>query len=373
MTLIDPRITKQAKILVDYSLKVKPKDNVVIISDFEAKPLVLEIYKYLIKRKAGEVRLKFSNYEFEEAFFRNATKTQIEHFPEVEMEEMKKIDCYIRIGSSANLRGLTGVDAAKISSRTKTLRPILDYRVEKTRWVVTKYPTNAQAQEAGMSLSEYADFVYKAINGVDWVNLYRKQENLRKLVDRTSEVHIVGEGTDLRLNISGRKAVNSAGENNMPSGEVFTSVVENSPSGFITYTYPALFQGREFHSVKLEFKNGKVVKAQAEKGEADLNEILDTDKGARFIGELGIGNNFKIKRFTKDILFDEKIGGTIHIALGKGYKETKSANESAIHWDMIKDLRGGRRLGEASGPEGGELWFDDKLVQKNGRWLVLSK
>ena len=186
----------------------------------------------------------------------------------------------------------------------------------------------------------------------------KDQEKLRISVDKTKEVRIVGAETDLRLSIAARHAVSAVGEYNMPDGEVFTSVVEGSTQGFITFTYPAINIGREFHDIRLEFKGGKVVRATASKGEEDLNKILDTDKGARRIGEIGFGNNFKINRFTKDMLFDEKIGGTIHIALGRGYKETKSLNESAIHWDMIKDLR-----------EGGEIWFDDKLVQKNGRWL----
>jgi aminopeptidase len=210
-----------------------------------------------------------------------------------------------------------------------------------------------------MSLSDYEDFMFKVINDVDWKKLFKQQEKLRKLIDKTKKVQIKGPGTDLVLSIAGRKAVNSAGKNNMPSGEVFTSVVENSANGFISYSYPALYFGREFHDVYLEFKNGKVVKAKASKGEKDLNKILDMDRGARFIGELGIGNNDKIKKFTKDILFDEKIGGTVHIALGKGYKETLTRNKSTLHWDMIKDLR-----------QGGELWFDDKLVQKNGKWLI---
>lgn len=359
MSLVDPRVAKQAKILIDYSLKVKPGDNVIILSEFVGRPLVLELYKYLIKKRAGEVRLKFSDYEFSEAFYKNASISQIKHFPQIEMDETKSVDCYIRIGSPINTRGLTGIDQKRISQRAKVTRPILDYRVEKTRWVITKFPTNAQAQEANMSLSDYQDFVFSAINKVDWDKLYQQQEKLRKLIDKTSEVHLMGDETDLKLNIKGRKAVNSAGKNNMPSGEVFTSVIENSTSGFITYSFPAVYSGREFHSVKLEFKNGKVVRATAEKGEKDLNKILDTDKGARYIGELGFGNNYKIKRFTKDILFDEKIGGTIHIALGSGYKETLSKNKSAIHWDMIKDLR-----------KGGEIWFDDKLAQKDGKWVL---
>jgi len=359
MALIDPRVKKQAEILVDYSLKVKPGESVLIMSGFEAKPLVLEIYKKLLKQGAAEIKLRFSDYEFFEAFYKLASLKQINHFPKTLMEEMKSIDCYIGIGSTSNTRGLTGVDAEKMLARAKVIRPILNYRVDKTRWVITKFPTNAQAQEADMSLSDYEDFVFSAINEVDWKKKFREQEKLRKLIDKTSEVRIVGLKTDLRLGIAGRRAVNSAGENNMPSGEVFTSVIEDSANGYIAYTYPALYFGREYHDIRLEFKDGKVIKASASKGERDLNKILDMDRGARFIGELGIGNNYKIKRFTKDILFDEKIGGSIHLALGKGYKETLSKNKSALHWDMIKDLR-----------DGGELWFDDKLVQKNGRWFV---
>jgi aminopeptidase len=359
MALTDARIKKQARILVDYSLEVKPGENVAVISEFTAKPLVLEIYKLLVIRGANEIKLHFSDYEFTEAFYKLAKDVQIIHFPQSEMNETKAMDCYIRIGSPTNTRGLSGVDTEKVSQRAKVTRPILNWRVDKTRWVVTKFPTDAQAQEADMSLSEYEDFVFQAINGVDWHKKFKEQEKLRRRVDETSEVRIVGEGCDLRLGIVGRKAENAGGKFNMPDGEVFTSVVEKEANGYITFTYPALYLGREYGDVRLEFKGGKVIKATASKGERDLQKILNTDPGARIIGELGLGNNYNISRFTKDILFDEKIGGSIHLALGRGYKETLSKNESAIHWDMIKDLR-----------QGGEIWFDDKLVQKNGKWLI---
>ena len=358
MTLVDPRVRRQAQVLVDYSTKVKKGDNVILVADFEAKPLVLEIYKLLIKKGANEIKLHIGSYELSEIYYKNATNAQIKHFPQISMDEMKKMDCYIGVRSSTNTRGLTGVDAKRITKRSIVTRPITDWRVEKTRWVLTNFPTNAQAQEADMSLSDYSSFVFSAINKVDWKKQFKQQEKIRALIDKTSEVHIVGPGTDLRLNISGRKAENAGGEHNMPDGEVFTSVVEDSANGFISYTFPALYMGREYHDIRLEFKNGKVVIATASKGERDLNKILDTDPGARRIGELGFGNNYKIKRFTKDILFDEKIGGSIHIAVGKGYKETGSKNKSALHWDMIKDLR-----------LGGEIWFDDKLVQKDGKWV----
>ncbi|OGM18917.1 hypothetical protein A2686_03930 [Candidatus Woesebacteria bacterium RIFCSPHIGHO2_01_FULL_38_10] len=359
MTLLDPRVRKQARVLVKHSIKLRRKENVLIASDFSAKPLVLELYRQLVKAGAGEIRLHLDSYEFSEIYFKTASDEQIRLFPQVAMDEMKKMDCYIRIASSTNTRGLTGVDTGKITKRSKVIRPITDFRIEKTKWVVSRFPTEAQAQEADMSLSEYSDFVFNAINKVNWEEKFKEQEKLRKVIDLTKEVHIVGLETDLRLSIKGRKAENASGKYNMPDGEVFTSVVENSANGFITYSYPAIYLGREYRDIRLEFNNGKVVKAKAGKGEQDLNKILDMDSGARFIGELGFGNNFQIKRFTKDILFDEKIGGTIHIALGKGYKETGSKNESVLHWDMIKDLRGG-----------GEIRFDDKLVQKGGKWII---
>jgi aminopeptidase len=359
MSFVDPRITKQAEILVDYSLKFKKGENIIIISNFAAKPLVLELYKLLIKRGANEIRLQFSDYEFAETFLKNASMDQIKAFPKAEMREIKLMDCYIRIGAPINTRGLSGTDSKKQNERSRVLKPILDYRVEKTRWVVTKYPTDAQAQEADMSFDEYTDFIYRAINGVDWNKKFKEQEKLSKIVSHTKEVRIVGPETDLRLGKAGRSAENGGGDRNMPDGEVFTSVLENQANGYITYTYPALYQGKDFNKVRLEFKSGKVIRANAEKGEEDLNKILDMDKGSRTIGELGIGNNFQIQKFTKDILFDEKIGGSIHIALGRGYKETGSKNDSGLHWDMIKDLR-----------DGGELYFDGILVQKNGKWVV---
>ena len=357
--MVDPRVKKQAEILVNYSLKVKKGENVIVHGDIASKPLVLEIYKLLIKRGALEVRVHLDSYEFSEEFLKNASDPQLKHFPQSLMDEMMRMDCYIRVGSETNTRGLTNVDSKKLGLFAKTIRPITDYRVENTRWVVTRFPTEAQAQEADMSLSDYSDFVFDSINKVDWQKKFKEQETLRRLLDKTDKVHILGPETDLKLSIKGRKAENAYGTHNMPDGEVFTSVVENSVEGFITYTYPALYMGKEFHNIRLEFKGGKVVKATADKGEADLNRILDMDKGARFIGELGIGNNFAIKKFTKSILFDEKIGGSIHIALGKGYKETLSKNVSALHWDMIKDLR-----------QGGQLWFDDTKVQENGGWLI---
>ena len=357
--MTDSRTSKVAEILVDYSAKVKKGDRVAIRSDFSGLPLVTEIYRLCLKKGAREVRLHFGSYELDEIYAKNSTSGQRKAFPTLAMEEIKRIDCWFGIIATTNTRGLSGVDPKIFSETQKAYRPVSNWRVEKTRWALTLFPTHAQAQEADMSLSDYEDFVYQAITKVDWQKKYREQEKLRRLLDKTRTVRIVGEKTDLTLNIKGRKAENAAGKFNMPDGEVFTSVVENSAEGFITFSFPAIYLGREFHDVRLEFKKGRVVSATASKGERDLNKILDMDRGARRIGELGIGNNFKIGRFTKNILFDEKIGGSVHLALGKGYKETLSKNVSSLHWDMIKDLR-----------TSGGLYFDGKLVQDRGVWKI---
>ena len=367
MSLFDPRVSRLAKLLVN-CIEAKRGERAIIAADYAAKPLVKEVYKELLLAGASEIRV---HYDFEdqwsaryyselnEVFYQYASDSQLTSFPKTALYEIKNSDVWVAIRATPNTRGLTNIDPVKISKRAKVVRPLIDWRVEKTRWIITNFPVESLAQEADMSLSDYEDFVYAGTIGIDWKKLHQEQEKLRKVVDRTQEVHIVGIDTDLTLNIGGRKAVNGSGGFNMPDGEVFTSVVEDSANGFISYTYPALYSGKEFHQVRLEFRKGKVVAATATKGEKDLNKILDIDPGGRYIGELGIGNNFKIDRFVKDILFDEKIGGTVHLALGKGYKETLSKNKSALHWDMIKDLRGG-----------GELWFDGKLVQKNGKWLI---
>jgi aminopeptidase len=355
----DPRIIKQAEVIVNHSIKPKRGERITIVSEFEGKPLVFEIYKLLIKKGVARAHYDFFGEEFDSYYYKNSTKSQREFFPKASYYDMKNTDCFIRIYASSNTKAFADIDPKIISERIKTLKPINDWRVEKTRWVVTLFPTNALAQEANMSLSSYEDFVFSAVNEVNWVKMKEKQNKIKKLLDKTNLVKIVNKDTNLTFSVKGRKAVSCSGEFNMPDGEVFTSVVENSVNGFITFSFPAIYLGREFENVRLEFKKGKVIKATATKNEKDLNDILNSDKGSKFLGEFGIGTNTRINKFTKDILFDEKIGGTIHLALGKGYKETLSKNNSSIHWDMICDLR-----------SGGALSFDDKLVQLGGKWKI---
>jgi len=359
MSLVDPRVVKQAELLVNYSLKVKRGERILISADPSAEPLVRALYKYLLRKGAAEVRISMQPEDFGEIYFKNTTSAQRKIFPKIALYETRNVDCVIAIASGTNTKALSGINPNLISQRAQVTKRISNYRVEHTRWLITQFPSNASAQEADMSLSDYQEFVFAAINNVAWKEVAKKQKLLVKIINKTKRVRILAKDTDLTLGIAGRKAISASGENNMPDGEVFTSVIEDQADGYILFFYPAIYFGRQFENVKLEFKKGKLVLAKAGKGELDLNKILSVDAGAKRIGELGFGNNYQINRFTKNILFDEKIGGSIHIALGKGYTDTLSKNKSSLHWDMIKDLR-----------DGGEIWFDNKLVQKNGKWRI---
>jgi aminopeptidase len=233
------------------------------------------------------------------------------------------------------------------------------------RWVIALYPTASMAQDAEMSLCDYEDFVYKAcmLDLADPVGYWKKvaaeQERIVKWLEGKKSVHIIGKETDLQLSIAGRRFISCAGDRNMPDGEVFTGPVENSAEGCVYFSYPAIETGHEVAGIRLAFKEGKVVQASAEKNEDFLLKTLDTDAGACFLGEFAIGTNEGIQQFTREILFDEKIGGSFHVALGAGYPETGSVNESAIHWDMVCDLR-----------HGGEIWVDGTLMHCDGKFVI---
>lgn len=328
---------------------------------FLANPLMYEVYRLLWERGAAEVVLQpeMGEDDLLEIFLKHTTEEQRQRLPKIYEFAIHNVDCYIILNAPRNTRFLSGVAASRFTDYGITLRPITRHRVSHTRWVVTQFPTQALAQDADMSLGDYEDFLFSAINDVDWNDVAKQQAALSELVNATKSVRIIAPDTDLTFSIEGRHCKSAAGETNMPDGEVYTSVVENSTLGKIHFNYPAVHAGQEFNDIHLEFQDGKAVKAMASKGEIELNKILDMDAGARTIGEFGIGNNFAIKRYTKNTLFDEKIGGTLHLALGQGYEDTLSQNSSGLHWDLVKDLR-----------SDGELWFDKTLVQKNGAWQV---
>lgn len=353
--MVDARIRRLAKTLTEHSIKIK-KGNIIEISGGEkSKPLLLELSKLILK-KGALPRLNVGLEGYSYLYFKYASEEMLKRYPKIGMYEAKNIQGCISIGAEYNTRELTNINPKKISIRRRATKPLQDLILKKDNWVICEFPTNSLAQEADMSLHEFEDFLFKATN-VDWKKESKKQDKLKKILDKGKKVRIIGEDTDITFSIKGRQGIKCDGTRNMPDGEVFIAPVETSTEGHIRYTYPAIFGGREVDNVKLCFKKGKVVKATADKNERFLKETIKTDKGSCYLGEFGIGVNYNIKKFIKNILFDEKIGGTIHLALGMAYKEGGGKNESALHWDMIKDLR-----------KGGEFYIDGKLIQKNGKF-----
>lgn len=353
----DSRVEKLADILVNYSVKVKKGDTVLIRGDELGKPLLLEVYRKVVEA-GGNPLLSISFDEMNKIFYDHASKAQLSHTSKIKLYEAKNCDAVIIVHAPANSKALSAVDPAKMTMRSRANKPISEIIVNKKKWVLTNYPTQALAQDAEMSIDEYEEFLFGATN-LDWAKVEKEQERIKKVIDKGNTIRIVGKDTDLTFSIKGRKGIKCCGNSNMPDGEIFYAPVENSANGHIFYDFPAIHNGKEVSGIRLGFEKGKVVKATAEKNEEYLFAMLDTDKGARYIGEFGIGTNYGIKRFTRDILFDEKIGGTIHLAVGRSYEESGGKNDSAIHWDMIKDLR-----------HGGAIYLDGKRIQENGKFLI---
>lgn len=362
--MVEEKIIKLAKILVEHSTKVKKGDRVVINGDVIAAPLIKEVYLLCLKKGAFPT-VHTSLPGMTNLYYSNASAEQLNKFPEVAMFESEKTDVFIGIHGTSNTRELSGLDPKKIAIRSKIVNPISKVRIKK-RWVGCNFPTNALAMEADMSLDDYSNWFYTACN-VDYKAMKKKYVKLKSVIDKGSEVRLIGTNTDLTLSIKGMIAINQPGQCNVPDGEVFTAPEKYKTEGHIEFSYPAIRGGNEVDGIYVEFKKGKVVKATATKNEKFLKSMLKMDPGASYLGELGIGTNFNITRYTKNLLFDEKIGGTIHLAFGMAYpeccvKNRKQQNKSALHWDIVKDIRpqGG----------GGELRIDGKIVQKNGKFRV---
>jgi aminopeptidase len=355
-----------ARILVRYSIAVEKGSVIKVRGTTEAAPLIRAVYAELL-RAGAHPRVSVMLPGLLETFYRHGSNDQLSYLSPVDRYEARTIDGIIFIKSQVNTRELSGIAAAKQVLTAKAAKPLSDLIIKKDNWVLTLFPTAAYAQDADMSLDDFESFVARSqfLDRQDpvkaWKTLSRQQAVLVKRLNKVKSVRILAPDTDLTLSIDGRTAINSDGRRNMPSGEVFTSPVETSAEGYIRYTFPAVAYGREISGIYLEFSRGKVVKCSAEKNEPFLRKMLEIDRGARYLGELGIGTNYGITAFTRNILFDEKIGGTIHLALGNGSPECGGKNKSALHWDMIKDLR-----------TDGELYFDGTLVQKNGRFLQKS-
>ena len=354
--MADARIEMLAEILVSYSVKVKRGSAIKINLGPEARELGLEVYKRVLGKGAFPiVNCTLPGFAYE--YYKRATNEQLKRFPKIAEFEVKNIDGVISIGTEYNTREFTNIKPAKVALRSRVLRPLSEIVLKKDNWVICLFPTNALAQDAEMSLAEFEEFCYKATN-LDWKKESVKQDKIKRIIDKGSEVRLIGKNTDLRFSIKGRTAIKCDGRRNMPDGEVFCAPVENTVEGHIEYSYPAIKGGREVDGIRLRFAKGRCIEATADKNEKFLHAMLDTDKGARYLGEFGIGMNFGIKRFIKQILFDEKIGGTVHLALGMAYKQGGGRNESALHWDMIKDMR-----------KGGEIIVDGKCVQRDGKFI----
>ncbi|MFB6182500.1 MAG: aminopeptidase [Candidatus Nanohaloarchaea archaeon] len=369
--MTDQKIKEFAEILVERSAKVEEGDNVYLLAkSLESMPLFEEVRKQIIKKggRPHEHLLydsQLSSEGMDYDWIKHAPKSQLKKMSEAKMKEMKEMDAYIRIGGGDNTQELSGLNPEKISAHKQATEDILTERLKK-KWVATRYPTDSLAQAAGMPTEEFRDFLLEAVTEVDWRQLEEKNEKIKEKFDDSKKVRIKDDNTDLTLSLEKREGVCDNGDNNIPCGEVFYAPRKESLEGKIKFTYPGVQNGTEVEGIELKFENGRIVDYSAESNEEFLEKMIESDEGSHYIGELGIGTNQHIDRYVKSTLFDEKIGGTIHLAIGRAYEECveneKERNQSSIHWDIVKDLR--KEKG------GGKIIVDGETVQKNGEWQI---
>ena len=363
--MADPRVEKLAQVMVHYSLDLKPGETFVLRTHPVAHELTLAVYEEAVKSGA-HVFIQQSVPGTEELFFKHASDSQLDYVSPVRRLIIETFDASLNIWAEENTRNLSGIDPSRMSRFSKANSELMKISMQRTakkefRWCLTAFPNNAMAQEADMSLADYTEFVYGAgmLNDDDPVAFWKKEgRHQKKLVSSLKgrdKVVLKGDNVDLKMSIKGRSFIPCNGKVNFPDGEIFTGPVEESVNGWIRFRYPAIEYGQEITDIELWFEKGKVVKEKASKNQELLTSVLNTDAGARFLGEFGIGTNYGIQRFTKNMLFDEKIGGTIHLAVGAGYPESGSKNESGIHWDMLCDMNDA------------EIKADGDLFYKNGK------
>jgi aminopeptidase len=357
----DPRIQQYAKLIVERSIDPQPGWQVLVLSSPPARPLLEEVVRLIAKRGAyALVRLAFGMEQLpmRGLWAREAPLELLEEAPPAERETWRQVDAWINIGAPENTRDGSDLSPEREALLAKSGSEFLARRLkEEIPWVTCRFPTPALAQEAGMTTREFEDFLYGSVL-LDWDAEGRRMERIRERFDRAAEVRIVGHETDLTLSLEGRDGMVDDGHMNLPGGEVFYSPVETATEGTITYSeFPAVQEPHVVENARLVFSGGRVIDASATAGEEALFSALDRDEGARVLGELGIGCNPGIQRHMRNTLFDEKINGTIHLAIGAGIPGVGGHNQSAVHWDMVKDLR-----------PGGKLFADGELVQENGEW-----
>ena len=366
----DPRFNKMAQVIVNYSLEIKPRQNVYVWSQANAAPLMLEVYREVLKA-GGNAFLRADLPGVQEIFYEIAQGEQLDFVSPVDRVsvEQGQFDAYLRIGAETNTRKLSSVDPTKMQRQQMAQSSILKRRMDRSaegtyNWCVTQFPTDAYAMDADMSLAEYTEFVFSAclVNDADpvarWKEIGANQQRYVDFLQTKKVLTVKGANADLTMRVDGRKWKNSQGKRNFPDGEVYTGPIEDSVNGWVHYTYPGVYQSREVTGIKLTFKDGRVIKATADKNEEFLNKVLDTDTGARTLGEFAIGTNYGITKFSRNILFDEKIGGTFHMACGAGYPDTGATNKSAVHWDMI------------CGAHDAEISADGTVFYRGGQFLI---
>ena len=366
--LTDPRIAVLAKLLTHYSLGLREGDLFVIRATPVAAPLVEECYRQaLILGAHPHVDLRLP--ALDEIYYRTASDNELDWLSPISRYYTERFDAQLSILSDSNTKALSGIDPTRMARAQTTRRGLMRTFMERDakdelRWGVAMYPTDAYAQDAEMSMRELADFIFGAclVDRDDpvaaWQEVAARQQRLVERLADKREIRLVGPDTDLTFSVDGRTWINDDGKKNMPGGEVFTGPVEDSANGTIRYTYPAVYGGKEVADVRLRFENGKVVEASASRNDELLQSLLSMDEGAKRLGEFAFGTNPGVNRFTRNTLFDEKIAGTVHLALGAGYPATGSSNQSALHWDMVCDLR-----------QGGEIYVDGALFAKDGQFV----
>lgn len=372
----DPRVNKLADVLVNYSTRVKPGDLVAVRADPVAMPLVEATFES-VYRAGGHPIFVAQCDSLAEISLEMASEAQLEFVSPLEQHRIETVDVQIAFWAETNTKSFSRFDPSRMARQQAARRPLLKRFLQraaegKLRWVGTQYPTQASAQDAEMSLGQYADFVYRAgLLHLDdpakaWGEVSVKQQRVRDWLQGKKELrffvppHAGHDGTDLRVDVSSATWINCDGRENFPDGEVFAG--PGGVDGWVNYSFPAVYEGREVEGVRLKFKGGRVVEASAKKNEAFLIQMLDQDAGARTLGEIAIGTNYGIREFSRNTLFDEKIGGTFHAAVGAGYPESGNTNESGLHWDMVCDLRKERGL------PGGTIAADGEVFHKDGRF-----
>jgi aminopeptidase len=364
----DVRVLRMAQTIATYSVGLKPGERFMILTSVPGLPLAREVYREALALGALPA-VRTLHPEIDELLYRYGNDDQVKFVPEYEVREIEGLNARLVIRGDDNVMALAGVEPARLALGRQARRPLLERMMARKaagelKNCLTQYPTSGSAQQAGMSLADYEEFVFHACFAdredpvAAWRELSQRQQKYVDFLDRVKTLKVEGPGTDLTLSVDGRKWVNSDGKANFPSGEVFTGPVEDSVEGRVAFDVPTLFTGHAVEGIELEFHCGRVVNASAARGNDMLQSALDTDERSRYLGEFAFGLNSGITRPTRNILFDEKMGGTIHMAVGAGYPETGSRNRSAIHWDMIKDMKQGRILA------------DGKLVYEGGRFKV---